>query len=617
MIRSRPKRTVSNNVDYNLRKSKIIREEDNVGKGLRKAKGQIPSMVGQHEHENREGDIENDIKEEESQPVINHKLSGEMVFNEPGISEPVNGVTGIPLSEFPTDRVKKDSLWNVKVDKEIPRDIEARYKQALVTEGKTQEQGSFLRSQVTPNDIHLREREAISSFKRKHSAEFKKNMKQQNISASSNGTSTTSKHKRIKAIKDNDSKLFGQNSTANHAHLPEIRETGNEIENDDFCSSCLQTGIFLCCDTCPKSFHFACLNPPLDPDNLPEGDWSCYECRFKQMNPNKSVMARNEKLFLANNNNMIGKSLFGKLVFQLRSMNSKQFALTQQIKDAFVNVHTGHHGEYQDGNMKEPLTDKQLFNVPYGQSITKFDSYNPDTHLSGIDDQQLLICYKCNMTRMGTWDHPETERLIMRCDYCNTPWHLDCLPVPRASRKNLGSKWRCPLHAMPPNRKRRLNRNQEYISSSLGAPNDGDIEIKLENIPIEANISKDMQKAWNNEKKYNTITQLQEHNVKLEFLDKVYRAKEAQRTHEFHEQSLLIDKLLNSFSNNDTKPWLYFSLPDSMKKIWDFQELCTVASAELTKEEISCDELKQLQLLKKLLESKPRKEVFGFFGFNK
>ena len=66
---------------------------------------------------------------------------------------------------------------------------------------------------------------------------------------------------------------------------------------------------------------------------------------------------------------------------------------------------------------------------------------------------------------MGTWDHPEKGRLIMRCDYCNTPWHLDCIPeVPRASLKNIGLKWKCPLHAVQTTKKRRrLTRNQEYI----------------------------------------------------------------------------------------------------------------------------------------------------------
>jgi len=50
-------------------------------------------------------------------------------------------------------------------------------------------------------------------------------------------------------------------------------------ENDDWCASCLQPGDLLCCDTCPKSFHYLCAEPPLDA--TPEGDWRCTECRTR------------------------------------------------------------------------------------------------------------------------------------------------------------------------------------------------------------------------------------------------------------------------------------------------------------------------------------------------
>lgn len=52
------------------------------------------------------------------------------------------------------------------------------------------------------------------------------------------------------------------------------------ILNDDFCSACNGIGRFLCCDGCPKSFHFYCLEPPLELDELPpEDEWFCKECR--------------------------------------------------------------------------------------------------------------------------------------------------------------------------------------------------------------------------------------------------------------------------------------------------------------------------------------------------
>jgi len=33
------------------------------------------------------------------------------------------------------------------------------------------------------------------------------------------------------------------------------------------------------CDACPASFHLECLDEPLLPEELPEGEWHCRACR--------------------------------------------------------------------------------------------------------------------------------------------------------------------------------------------------------------------------------------------------------------------------------------------------------------------------------------------------
>jgi hypothetical protein len=43
--------------------------------------------------------------------------------------------------------------------------------------------------------------------------------------------------------------------------------------NEEICSSCGGPGRFLCCEGCPKSFHFTCLDPPIDENELPEDSW--------------------------------------------------------------------------------------------------------------------------------------------------------------------------------------------------------------------------------------------------------------------------------------------------------------------------------------------------------
>jgi hypothetical protein len=41
-------------------------------------------------------------------------------------------------------------------------------------------------------------------------------------------------------------------------------------------------GALLYCDSCPRSFHLLCLNPPIDgqggKEDIPEGGWYCQEC---------------------------------------------------------------------------------------------------------------------------------------------------------------------------------------------------------------------------------------------------------------------------------------------------------------------------------------------------
>jgi len=52
--------------------------------------------------------------------------------------------------------------------------------------------------------------------------------------------------------------------------------------NNDYCDSCGGKGHFLCCEGgCLRSFHFGCLEPPLEIDEVPEESWFCKACRAK------------------------------------------------------------------------------------------------------------------------------------------------------------------------------------------------------------------------------------------------------------------------------------------------------------------------------------------------
>ncbi|KAJ3416305.1 hypothetical protein HDV05_002245 [Chytridiales sp. JEL 0842] len=52
--------------------------------------------------------------------------------------------------------------------------------------------------------------------------------------------------------------------------------------SDDYCAACLGKGRLLCCDSCPRVFHFACVEEGFDAEDLIEGSWECKSCAYKR-----------------------------------------------------------------------------------------------------------------------------------------------------------------------------------------------------------------------------------------------------------------------------------------------------------------------------------------------
>lgn len=517
MEAARPKRSSTLNVDYNLKKRRIIPSEDVLMNSDAGSSSSNSSMTDQRSNSRKlshgeSSAVEETMSEEFIGPVISTDIDGKVMFQEPPAHDPINEMTGTPLSQRP-----KSSATPVAAT------VESTYREGLQT-AKSNEltADSNLRTKLKEKAVAKQGADILDSL--------------------TNSMNASKVSKKLKSTKDKDTKLFGQNDKASHLHIPEI-DPDNNKENEDFCSSCHSSGIFLCCDTCPKSFHFACCNPPLDPTTLPDGDWFCDECKFKQWVKNNDLNLSEKKLrskYIMDHMDTSGYQLFGSLLFNLERRNPTQYQLPMLLKNTFDSVYSGAQGEYRDEHFKDPLNEKQLFNAPYGQSVTRLDSYQPEHHFKQ-DSSELLLCYHCGQAKLGTWDHPESQRLIMSCDYCSTPWHLDCLPYPRSSMKNLGSKWKCPLHApLPPKYKRRLTKGkQQYILLPVGSKNNGDAEIVLQ------------RDSW-------SIPQISEQNVALQFLDKVYQVKKIENTKNAYQQSKLLDKLMGNEIRADLSHLLYF-----------------------------------------------------------
>jgi len=62
---------------------------------------------------------------------------------------------------------------------------------------------------------------------------------------------------------------------AEEADEDEAEETGS-IEHDDTCAICDGGGDLLVCDSCPRTFHITCLDPPLS--SVPTEEWQCPLC---------------------------------------------------------------------------------------------------------------------------------------------------------------------------------------------------------------------------------------------------------------------------------------------------------------------------------------------------
>ncbi|CCK69674.1 Rco1p KNAG_0C05760 [Huiozyma naganishii CBS 8797] len=673
--RERPKRSSSLKVDYDLKKRRVISSDDFYSdKKLRELR--LLNM-NHFSYKSKQGGLlpnggSNGSFTGTTDAATNNNNSTAKNVE----ADIINGATGLPLSALPTDKIKKERLWNFK--KSSPSGSTALSllsvrKGSLATSSPADSLKEVLdltRPEVAADEDTVESRLYQPLLKTEESRPL---TKPSNIRSSHNlqddeaeedllsydddtkmgvAHAHVNTHVKSKPLSSKN-KLFNQNSF--NVEVKEEEKNSDfskveEIENDDFCSACLQSGSFLCCDTCPKSFHFLCLDPPIDPSNLPEGDWSCPSCEFKSQYATNTQYKKGQKQFIQEAADNGTNKLFSKLLFQLQGFNPKQFNLPQSVKESFPEVSTGDRGQYTDDTMRTPLTEKQMFNSPYGQSITKLDSYCPENHY--IDDNsdttpdRFLLCYKCKTTKFGTWDHPGNARLLIKCDYCQTPWHLDCIPdVPRASLKILGYKWRCPLHANVKQQRRLNKRQQKYLEPSqpCGYKNTGDIEIVLDEIS-----SPDYKAKPSDLGQMEPVPLLKESGIKLDFMDKIYNYQKSMRKSVFKLQERLLDRIISNSEDcaelNEISSLLYFkycSVPSQpLKSLWDFKELCFIADKELVpptnkgskqkesvppKEDeaisqknasdicISSEEVSQLLLIKKILETKRKDEVMKFF----
>ncbi|KAJ9084893.1 hypothetical protein DSO57_1019397 [Entomophthora muscae] len=182
-------------------------------------------------------------------------------------------------------------------------------------------------------------------------------------------------------------------------------------QNNDYCESCKGLGTFLCCDSCPRSFHLTCLNPPMDQDSIPENEWHCNSC---------------SPLPLPKGYRRDG--LFGNILEVIHCTNPISFEIPEEIKSCFRGVDTNEYGEFVDTTL--------LVN-PKNKMLTIKSGWTRVLDLREKD--AIVLCYYCRLSGL--------RGPIIACDYCSLYWHMDCLTPPLAVPPPPHLKWMCPNHA--------------------------------------------------------------------------------------------------------------------------------------------------------------------------
>lgn len=220
-----------------------------------------------------------------------------------------------------------------------------------------------------------------------------------------------------------------------------------ERENNDWCAACGDTGEILCCENCPRSFHFTCLEPPLAMEDISDDEpWLCRVCEGRHKSSKRSPA--------------IFRGLFGELENLLSKRNSTCFQLPRGLKDRYEGAKSDGLGEFQPDKPRAEEHDPWRLFDKNGDPIQ---------------------CFKCGLSAL--------HGPLLTCELCDVHWHLDCVfGIELGPQVPLPARWTCPNHvtelikSAPLISRTRLTRpfrKPQLVTPSLtrGVSNDGYIEV--------------------------------------------------------------------------------------------------------------------------------------------
>lgn len=313
---------------------------------------------------------------------------------------------------------------------------------------------------------------------------------------------------------------LGTNSSLTDNHLtPRLEDKGGA--NNDFCETCGGHGRFVCCDGCPRSFHFFCMSPPLDIDEMPPSNAaevlgpvktsSVQKGKAKVNAVGSSAEINVDEMWFCNvclaerkpkeASRPKGLGPFGYLLPVLSQQNPKSFQLPADVRTYFKDVATATDGDYVNGGMLRQVKPNR-----HGQIETR------DPYRLKDKNGEAVLCYRCGETALPAdskqrgnagsdkgsssqkaranqalsssvfgdvaastpAEHTVREgagwRKMVSCDFCPLHWHIDCVDPPMLNMPSNLRKWMCPAHSDHVNDRRRVARIGAAVPKTLDLP---------------------------------------------------------------------------------------------------------------------------------------------------
>eukprot|EP00092_Neocalanus_flemingeri_P030683 GFUD01033315.1.p1 GENE.GFUD01033315.1~~GFUD01033315.1.p1 ORF type:complete len:771 (+),score=220.33 GFUD01033315.1:57-2369(+) len=276
--------------------------------------------------------------------------------------------------------------------------------------------------------------------------------------------------------------------------------------NHDCCDSCFEGGALICCDSCPSSFHLQCHDPPLEDNDIPEGDWICIKCfaakpenqklvanaKKKDKSPAKISKQKSIEEKLKSPDKALpkvpgdkdwrpggkGKKVeVGKPLRATRTLKKKMYAdnstgdeeseyeqfIPQELEPVPAHRKRGAYKELYIEHLKykPELTSKPfalLLQAVNNENATEFElphainlpeKFPYSWKWSSADKRKKMLADEEPEPRGQVtmcYVCVKSSRIgpLVRCDYCPISFHLDCLDPPMSEVPR--DQWMCPNH---------------------------------------------------------------------------------------------------------------------------------------------------------------------------